>query len=319
GSWPSHRRSIAFIAYADIGITTVALMDADHLSGLFGINALALISLYAMFFEGPKVLALHSGWMSIALAVFGVVLATGPHGDPYLALSKSIAALASLVLTPAAVQFGIWLLRNDANDSITDHLTGLLNRRGLNLRFTGLLRKSKGTGTITVTLIDLDRFKSINDSEGHAVGDAVLVRCARRIADNVPASALVARIGGEEFVVVDVVSDREIPVLTERIRCAIAAPAEQAPVTASLGVVTVDVQTSQRRASNAETRLAAAIRCADQAMFESKGKGGNTVTVGLSEQWRTARMPVSGPVGAFGAFGADALAVGCEEIGLKGS
>jgi len=70
----------------------------------------------------------------------------------------------------------------------------------------------------------------------------------------------------------------EVPVLAERIRSAISAPAAQAPVTASLGVTTIDLQPHKRRRTTAEDRLAAAIRQADQAMFRSKHKGGNAVT-----------------------------------------
>lgn len=278
GRWPSRRTSVIFIIYADVGITTVALLDSDRLAGFFGLNALLLISVYVQFFEGPKSLALHTLWVLGVTGVFAVMIGVGPHGDPYLAAAKTLAAVGSFVVLPAVVQFGIWVLRNDANDSVTDQLTGLLNRRGLNLRIDGLLaahRDESVTGAcLLVMVIDLDRFKDVNDTYGHAVGDAVLVRSARRIINALRSDALVARIGGEEFVVADVASPEQVPVVGERVRAAISAAADQAPVTASIGIATVGLAEFPGGA-DAEDVLGAAIKCADRAMFAAKRTGGD--------------------------------------------
>jgi diguanylate cyclase (GGDEF)-like protein len=282
GPWPSRAASIAFIVYADIGISVVALLDSDRLAGFFGLNALLLISVYAKFFEGPKVLALHTAWVLGVTAVFAAEIAFGPRADPYLALAKTLAAIGSFVVVPAVVQFGIWVLRNDAHDSVTDELTGLLNRRGLNLRFGSFVTDRAHQGIpgacVLVLVIDLDRFKNVNDTYGHAVGDAVLMRSAQRIRGIVRTSALVARVGGEEFVVVDVTPPQHVLSIGERVRSAIAAPADVAPLTASIGVASIALPDFSRGDADPQSILDAAIECADHAMFAAKRSGGDAAT-----------------------------------------
>ena len=70
--WPSRRMSLAFVVSADIGIAVVALVDGSWLTGLFGFNAFALISVYLMFFDGPKVLARHTLWILVSTTVFAI-------------------------------------------------------------------------------------------------------------------------------------------------------------------------------------------------------------------------------------------------------
>ncbi|QTE28887.1 histidine kinase N-terminal 7TM domain-containing diguanylate cyclase [Pengzhenrongella sicca] len=83
-----------------------------------------------------------------------------------------------------------------------DPLTGLHNRRYLVEQFAGMLDAAERTGTeLAVALIDVDRFKSINDHYGHLIGDEVLVALADRVRAHLPAGALVCRWGGEEFFV----------------------------------------------------------------------------------------------------------------------
>jgi diguanylate cyclase len=78
-----------------------------------------------------------------------------------------------------------------------DPLTGLLNRRGLE---NAIDRIAHADGPFVTMLIDLDGFKSVNDTYGHKVGDDLLVRIARRIEEQAPARSILARIGGDEFV-----------------------------------------------------------------------------------------------------------------------
>jgi diguanylate cyclase (GGDEF)-like protein len=84
----------------------------------------------------------------------------------------------------------------------TDPLTGLLNRRGLRTALEGALRSARPGCATAVFVIDLDGFKPINDRLGHDVGDAVLVAVAERLRAQVRAGDVVARTGGDEFVVV---------------------------------------------------------------------------------------------------------------------
>lgn len=82
-----------------------------------------------------------------------------------------------------------------------DYLTGLPNRRLLDKRLAEL-PADRSVATLGVLQLDIDQFKQINDSHGHAAGDAVLKAAALRIAAAIPANGMVARVGGDEFVVV---------------------------------------------------------------------------------------------------------------------
>lgn len=94
-------------------------------------------------------------------------------------------------------------VRDGLRLALIDPLTGLYNRRYALSRLDGVAETARQTGgSFAVMVVDLDRFKRINDLYGHAAGDAVLVEAARRLASAIRASDLVARIGGEEFLVV---------------------------------------------------------------------------------------------------------------------
>ena len=89
----------------------------------------------------------------------------------------------------------------EENDHLAQHdfLTGLYNRSIFNRRIHGHVG---ATGSRAVLVIDLDFFKEINDTKGHAVGDAVLVEVAKRLREIAPENSLVARLGGDEFAIV---------------------------------------------------------------------------------------------------------------------
>lgn len=282
GRWPSRGWSGAFVVYADAAISTVVLVNPHPLAGLLATNALVLVSVYAIFFEGPRTLVAHTLWALTVSGVLAARMSVSPSADGLFAMTTTVTAFLSLVVVPSVVQFVVWMLRNDANDSLTDQLTGLYNRRGLNLLMDGLLRglhaeRSDSSDAVMVLVIDIDCFKRINDTYGHAEGDAALMRTAQRIREAVRASALVARSGGEEFVVADLTSRDSILTIAERVRCAIAEPGTPADLTASIGVTTMDLDDLADPATDPIAALNRAIDRADHAMFEAKHNGGNAV------------------------------------------
>jgi diguanylate cyclase (GGDEF)-like protein len=275
--WPSRTLSLAFVVSSDIGIAVMALQNPTWLIGLFGFSAFALISVYLLFFDGPKALALHVVWVLVSTALFAVQVGNGMPYDGYVFAAYTLAAVCPVVAAPLGIQFGIWSLRNDANESVTDPLTGLLNRRGLHLHFGDLLRAQPTRARhLAVMVVDLDRFKEVNDSFGHAIGDDVLIRCARRIRSAVRSRALVARMGGEEFVIIDVTEPGKTQQITERVRHAIAAPADRAPVTASIGVTHIALANFVAPGIDPVALLDTIISSADHAMLDAKRHGGNT-------------------------------------------
>jgi diguanylate cyclase (GGDEF)-like protein len=115
--------------------------------------------------------------------------------------------------------------------SLTDPLTGLRNRRFLEQSIAADLElASRGHGDLVVLLLDLDHFKSVNDTYGHAAGDAVLTELADILRTTFRASDYVVRWGGEEFLIVVRFVDRaSAPELAEKLRAVIAAHAFELP------------------------------------------------------------------------------------------
>lgn len=87
--------------------------------------------------------------------------------------------------------------------ALRDPLTAVWNRAGLNRELDDLLPRARRRGeSLAVIVLDIDDFKSVNDRDGHAAGDSVLMQLTRRWTRQLPASALVGRLGGDEFVAI---------------------------------------------------------------------------------------------------------------------
>jgi diguanylate cyclase (GGDEF)-like protein/PAS domain S-box-containing protein len=159
-----------------------------------------------------------------------------------------------------------------------DHLTGLLNRRGLEATIQRAIAAVEGKEPCAVAYVDLDRFKLINDLHGHGTGDALLQQSAHRLASSVRARDNVARIADSFVVVFFDCPDHAVGGLTERLREAIGERpfdinGKGLNITASVGVVTLE-----RSMSFVDVMAAA-----DRACSEAKARGRNCV-VRLTEQ-----------------------------------
>ena len=155
----------------------------------------------------------------------------------------------------------------------SDGLTGLGNRRHLDQRLPQLLQRAQDQGLpLTMALIDLDFFKQINDRHGHAIGDKVLVEMARQLRENTRGSDVLARIGGEEFLIVFAdMTGAQAYEACERLRVRVAAHdwemlAPQLKVTLSIGL-----------AYAPPYDMAALFDEADRAMYRAKQGGRNRV------------------------------------------
>ena len=274
--WPSRRLSRFILVYLDVGVLIASLLNIRGLAGVFALSAMILVSFYIVFFDGPKIIVLHTIWVTISMVLISVQIASEVNGDVPLIIARALAGTA-LAIAPVTTQFGIWVLRNDANEAETDSLTGLLNRRGLFIHLADFLRRGpEGSPEIMVAVVDLDRFKRVNDVYGHATGDEVLVRTGSRLNSVVDGRALVARVGGEEFVVVDFVGAGESRSVAESLRVVLARPADRAAVTASVGYVAVPRQLFAA-SDDPDEALAQLIARADGAMFTAKRAGGDNV------------------------------------------
>ena len=160
----------------------------------------------------------------------------------------------------------------------TDPLTGLPNRTVLLQNINDLLRDSWHPDEHpTLFFVDLDRFKNINDSLGHAAGDEVLVTVARRLINAVPEGATVARFSGDEYVVLDTTakSTGGAMAVAERLLAVFREPLALSQgdvfVTASIGVAAISATSS--------TSPEDLVRHADTAMYRAKDAGRNCVAV----------------------------------------
>ncbi|SFK59087.1 putative bifunctional diguanylate cyclase/phosphodiesterase [Streptomyces pini] len=191
-----------------------------------------------------------------------VSLLRGPDGEPryMLALMEDITERRLLNLR----------LRYEATH---DALTDLPNRTLFFERLEHVLSPGSGTTRIGLCYLDLDGFKTVNDSLGHAVGDQLLVNVAERLQSCVASPRhMVARIGGDEFValVSDPASRSEVTDLARRALDALSGPiplaGRELPVRASIGVVEGPV---------GELTPAEVLRSADITMYRAKAGGGN--------------------------------------------
>lgn len=169
-----------------------------------------------------------------------------------------------------------------------DPLTGVLNRRGLAERVAGHRRLS---GALLV--IDIDRFKQLNDTHGHAVGDRVLIQVAEALKRGVRLGDLVARIGGEEFVVwVAGPSPEGLMALAERLRRAVAV---EVPARVGIGV-TVSIGAGWVRDARPEDLWAQVARV-DRALYAAKQAGRDRVAIAPDPDGpAVARDHAAGPI-----------------------
>jgi len=161
--------------------------------------------------------------------------------------------------------------------SRTDDLTGLLNRRGLSRRLEVLAAGTHGSQRLAILHVDLDRFKSVNDTQGHDAGDFVLQHCAQILASGRPPPDAIARVGGDEFILVIRTNKPEKTIVryAEKLIGVLSAPvmfrSQSLTIGASVGVSFVDQDTA--------TNVGEVLTAADIALNHAKTLGGKTVLV----------------------------------------
>ena len=186
----------------------------------------------------------------------------------------------------------------DTHDRATyDRLTGVANRQSLLAAlFAEVERATRYGRPLSVAFVDIDHFKSVNDTYGHAVGDVVLRGVAQTISSNLRASDMIGRYGGEEFMLILTETDiEEGAVLTEKLRALVGRQrfaVEAAPeiaVTISIGIA---------GGIGNKLRMDNLVRDADAAMYSAKSLGRNQTYV-FAEPDDDARVPRA-PISAAG-------------------
>lgn len=237
-----------------------------------------------MVFDGPRAIWGAGGLFSSVVlltvphAWFGLGTSAGPLTPTYL-VQVLVAHVVTLVALSffASLQRGLAAWRDTAQEmhtlAHTDALTGLANRRGAQeVLVREVARAERYRRELAVLMLDIDRFKVLNDGFGHPLGDRVLVALAERLRTNVRASDLVARWGGEEFVVV--APETPMP-YSQQLAELLRSHVEKDPfldghrVTISIGV------TSFREGDDVDALVARS----DAALYRAKAAGRNRVVV----------------------------------------
>jgi diguanylate cyclase (GGDEF)-like protein len=223
-----------------------------------------------------------------AYALFGVVRSTLTflHGPPYDFMQTSRFQTPSLVVNLLFICIiGLFFLLMLSSElvaiveaqSLYDHVSGALNRRGIDQRLAlELVRAERNGYELAVALIDIDHFKHINDTAGHAAGDAALKQVVEVISSRLRSYDFFGRYGGDEFLLVFSQTSREDALrIAERIEHAVSGLTVSRfalPVTLSIGL------TFATRCETAVSMLARA----DMALYNAKRAGRNCTRVLLA-------------------------------------
>jgi diguanylate cyclase (GGDEF)-like protein len=292
--WPQ-----ASIIYAGIVWTTVFEPHVGISTALIPATASLTLFMSAIMIVTHREVTRAAEWAAAAsLVLFGLAqgvaasmaLMQGAGGD---AVYESVYMHYNYLMLPSGYMamgmFVLFMLASDLSEqmkeiAIRDQLTGVMNRHGLTGRSEVVFSKFRRNNLpVSIIMIDIDRFKHINDEHGHAVGDAALVHFADLLKDGRHRDDILARVGGEEFALVlpgyDLTSTMRIAdALCTRIEAtSMSLGRIKLKMTASFGVATL---------SKKDDRLSDAIDRADRALYRSKHAGRNQVDLESSQLMR---------------------------------
>lgn len=215
----------------------------------------------------------------IAKAFLSVAYGSGISAQAYAASTYALISQA----TGAVMMLGVGLLillvlvkdvtDRSRSDAETDALTGIANRRGFDRRAEAAFQRAVDQRKpLAIAMFDLDHFKSINDAHGHDVGDEVIMAFASILTRSAPASALLARTGGEEFaMLLERTAAEPCRLCADAIRLAVLAERD-----GGSPIISVSGGVAALRPGESLTEL---MRRADQALYQAKGEGRDRIEV----------------------------------------
>lgn len=270
--WPSRTQSLIYNAVCSGCIAAGCLVLPDPYGGLMGCTLFAAVGGFLAYFHA---LAHVLANFVVAMGCAGITASRMfvDTGDGVLVVASFLLVIGLNIGVPFGIYSVVHTLRVDLKNSDRDPLTGLLNRRSFYNAVQELLVTAQSSAGLhlNVTMVDLDDFKKLNDTRGHAVGDQALVGVGVVLAENCIRGAVLGRLGGEEFVIADTATAADHAVAAERIRAGIAATPYQ--ITASLGTCSAALPVDVSAA--VPNFIKQVIRVADETMYRSKRAGGN--------------------------------------------
>jgi diguanylate cyclase (GGDEF)-like protein len=277
--WPTRTQSIVFAIVSTGCVAGACLVQADVHAGLLGCTSFAVLGGYIALFHTAGYMLFNFLVATCTTALLSLRLM---HTDGVVRAACAFTIIAMLnVAFPFAVQSLVHALGIDLRRANLDPLTGLLGRRAFYQAALELLSRSReGDNVVGVAVIDLDKFKQLNDTSGHTAGDRALADVGNTLRRTCRHTSVIGRTGGEEFVVVDTFSTADLSNMAERIRDAIAELAH--PITASIGTASATL----RRISpdDGHRFIDRLIQTADEAMYAAKRTGGNKVQTAPLQQ-----------------------------------
>lgn len=252
--------SVAFLLWLKVAYQLPIPYSLSFLIGLIGMGLIAL---------GNELAA-----VSVMIALMGLLSAVGiafiGNFELVTELNFFIPACTLASMLSHTMRHLVAQTRLLASETLHDPLTGVCNRKGLAFHFSAHLRDIQGgRRRLCLASMDLDHFKRVNDTLGHAVGDDVLKRVTRLLSDHASASDCIARIGGDEIVILlPGFSLDQCVKKVETMRREIAAIIDlPISVTASIGIIQVEPHNTQE----------IALARADSLLYRAKALGRNRV------------------------------------------
>lgn len=232
-----------------------------------------------------------------ALVFSGIIMAaceTSMHTHLVVQISGTAPAWLNLIIDSSGTEtdFTLRVIAMDVTDkyqaeqkikhlAYQDALTGLANRASLRLATAQALNKShQENNKLALLFLDLDRFKFINDSVGHDIGDQVLAEIGQRLRNAVKSRDFIARLGGDEFVILveELASEADLRMIANRILALVCAPMLIGKHTYYL-TTSIGISIAENGIPDADVLM----KQADIAMYHSKEKGKNKFTIFSSD------------------------------------
>jgi diguanylate cyclase (GGDEF)-like protein len=250
---------------------------------------------FSLFYLGPVALAAWYAGRRNAIAI--AVLAAGvwlsadtasghPYSHPLITMWELLVRLGVFLMLGLSLVALRAALNRERDLARTDVLTGLFTRRAFEEQLVHDLKLvQRRHGSLTLAFLDLDDFKRVNDSYGHAEGDRVLRITGRVLRDSTREADTVARLGGDEFVLVLPDTDphgaaEAISKIRRDLRLSLAAGAPKAMVTFSVGAITF-LEAPQSKEE--------ALKAADALMYAAKHRGKGTALFRVVKKQRVER------------------------------
>ena len=274
--WPTYRQSKVVVVILNVSIAVNCVLYVLEDKPVTGTLAFALTASYVACVHSFPHLSVVLGLAAVPIVMRMVIV--GMDGDLADGLADGVLRLASVIVVPMTIKTLVQLLGDTAVVSDIDPLTELANRRGLVRAVRQLVATAVAGGRtgICLTMIDIDDFKTINDTHGHATGDHVLVTLAQTLRRACPPQTVIARIGGEEFAIVAIGDTDEAVAIAERLRTEFGAA--QADFTASYGIAATTLRPTSTDAIELTEHL---LGVADRAMYVAKRAGGDRIEVAV--------------------------------------